>query len=124
MAKVKSISISIAQAKEIVRLLAKYEETRCAGCAGFLHDTGCPALRAYEIQDDLRRSINNPTYRHARFCGLRISDAWDAVGILENYAQSICHGCPDEEHLDSCPARKASQLKSDLEFLMEHSQNA
>lgn len=124
MAKIKSISISIPQAKEIVRFLAKFEEARCVGCPGHVHATGCPARRASQIQDLLRRSINNPTCRHTRFFGMLISDAKDTIGILDNYEQSLCQGCPGDDHQDRCPARNAYQLKTDLQFLIDTAQRA
>lgn len=123
MAKIKSVSLGIPQAKEIVRILAKYEETRCHGCADeHFHDTACPARRASEIQTFLRNATNNPTWRHAKYFGVLLDDVRETINILANYGRSICHGCPGEEHQDSCPARNARQLESDLQFLIDHGQ--
>ena len=60
MAKAKLIQINLQAAKDIIRLLEKYEKEVCIDCAGEHHDDSCPAKEAYQLRNYLTQRINNP----------------------------------------------------------------
>ena len=60
MSKVKLIKINLRVAKEITRLLGKYEKQFCLGCSGEYHDENCPAREAFQLHNYLTQRINNP----------------------------------------------------------------
>ena len=60
MQKPKMIPISQKSAKQVIRLLGKWEETACVGCIGTFHDTACPAREMWELRHYLTQRINNP----------------------------------------------------------------
>lgn len=56
----KSISISLRFAKELVRILDKYESATCNCEPPSRHTSGCPAHNASLCRDALSQRINNP----------------------------------------------------------------
>lgn len=61
MQKPKMISIQLKSAKQMERLLDKYEEMTCVGCLGVFHEENCPAREATQLRNYLTQRINNPS---------------------------------------------------------------
>jgi hypothetical protein len=60
MSKPKLIQINLNAAKDLARLLGKFEEQTCRGCQGGLHEDSCPAREAFQLRNYLTQRINNP----------------------------------------------------------------
>jgi hypothetical protein len=60
MTKPKMLPIQRNIAKQIVRILDKFEEQSCIGCEGAFHAGDCPAREAYQLRNYLTQRINNP----------------------------------------------------------------
>ncbi len=66
MTKLKMLPIQHKVAKQLVRILGKFEEQSCIGCSGAFHVGECPAAEAYQLRNYLTQRINNPN-RHFTF---------------------------------------------------------
>jgi hypothetical protein len=60
MTKPKMVPIQHKVAKELVRILDKFQEQSCIGCSGAFHTEDCPAREAYQLRNYLTQHINNP----------------------------------------------------------------
>lgn len=64
-AKVKLIEINLSAARDIARLLEKYEVGSCIGCAeGSQHQSSCPSQQANQLRNYLIQRINNPNKKY------------------------------------------------------------
>jgi hypothetical protein len=61
MTKPKMLPIQHKIAKQLVRILDKFEEQSCIGCSRTFHAEDCPAREAYQLRNYLTQRINNPT---------------------------------------------------------------
>lgn len=60
MNKPKMIPIQLSTAKQLVRVLGKWEKASCIGCPSGSHTDNCPAREAYQLRNYLTQRINNP----------------------------------------------------------------
>lgn len=60
MTKPKMLPIQHKVAKQLVRVLDKFQAQSCIGCTGAFHEEDCPAREAYQLRNYLTQRINNP----------------------------------------------------------------
>lgn len=60
MTKPKMLFIQEKVAKNLVRILDKFEKHSCMGCLESFHAEDCPALETYQLRNYLTQRINNP----------------------------------------------------------------
>ena len=60
MNKPKMLPIQHKVAKQLVRVLDKFQEQSCIGCTGTFHTEDCPAREASQLRNYLTQRINNP----------------------------------------------------------------
>lgn len=62
----KQIQVDLAVAKDIIRVLEKFEVEICFDCPGQYHEDDCPAKKAYQLRNYLLRKVNNPNRKYGK----------------------------------------------------------